>query len=171
MKKSQTRYLCQASIVAALYVVLTWASATLGLASFAIQCRLGEALCILPLFMPAAVPGLGVGCFIANLVLHSPVPDLIFGTLATVIGAVACRLIGRVWHTYSLANLIAATLPNVMANTVIVPLVLRYAYHLEDAFWLLAVEVGAGELISGTVLGVAFALSIPRPLRDRLLRP
>lgn len=171
MKKNQTRYLCQAAMIAALYVVLTWVSAQLGLASLAVQCRLGEALCILPLFMPAAVPGLGVGCFIANLVLHSPLPDLIFGTLATVIGAVVCRLIGRVWHTYSFANLTVATLPNVIANTVIVPLVLRYAYHLEDAFWLLAAEVGAGELISGTVLGVALACSIPRALRQRLLRP
>jgi uncharacterized membrane protein len=171
MKKNQTRYLCQAAMIAALYVVLTWLSAQLGLASMAIQCRLGEALCILPLLIPAAVPGLGVGCFVANLVLSSPAPDLIFGTLATVIGAVLCRLIGRVWHSYSLSNLVVATLPNVIANTVIVPLVLRYAYHLEDALWLLAVQVGVGELISGTVLGVILALSLPRALRQRLLRP
>ncbi len=168
MKNNKTLYLCQAAIVAALYVVLTWISAAFGLASNAIQCRLGEALCILPLFLPAAVPGLGVGCLLANLLLSSPVPDLIFGTLATVLGAVGCRLIGRVWHTYSLSNLVVATLPNVVANTVIVPLVLRYAYHLEDALWLLAAQVGAGELISGTVLGVVLALAIPRRLRERL---
>ena len=168
MKKSKTLYLCQAAIIAALYVVLTWMSAVLGLASFAVQCRLGEALCILPLFLPAAVPGLGVGCLVANLLLSSPVPDLIFGTLATLIGAVLCRLIGRVWHSYSLPNLIVATLPNVVANTIIVPLVLRYAYGLDDAFWLLAAQVGGGELVSGTVLGVALALAIPHRLRDRL---
>ena len=171
MKKSQTRYLCQASIVAALYVVLTWVSATLGLASFAIQCRLGEALCILPLFLPAAVPGLGVGCFIANLVVQSPAPDLIFGTLATVLGAVICRLIARVWHSESLPNLIVATLPNVMANTVIVPFVLRYAYHLEDAMWLMAAQVGAGELISGTLLGVLLVLAVPKQARKTLFHP
>ena len=167
MKKNKTLYLCQAAIIAALYVVLTWISAVLGLASFAIQCRLGETLCILPLFMPAAVPGLGVGCFVANL-LFSPEPaDWIFGTLATVIGAVVCRLIGRAWHTCSLPNLIVATLPNVLANTIIVPLVLRYAYRLDDAFWLLAAQVGAGELISGAVLGVLLALSIPKRIKQR----
>ncbi len=171
MKRSKTRYLCQAAMIAALYVVLTWVSAQLGLASLAIQCRLGEALCILPLFLPAAVPGLGVGCFIANLVIHSPAPDLIFGTLATVLGAVICRLIARAWHSESLVNLIVATLPNVLANTVIVPLVLRYAYHLEDAVWLMAAQVGAGELISGTLLGVLLVLAVPQRVRKTLLRP
>ena len=166
--KSKTRYLCQAAMIAALYVVLTWVSAQLGLASLAIQCRLGEALCILPLFLPAAVPGLGVGCFIANLVTHSPVPDLIFGTLATVLGALGCRLLARLWHSQSLPNLIVATLPNVISNTVIVPLVLRYAYHLEGAMWLLIAQVGAGELISGTMLGVLGVLAIPRRVRQTL---
>ena len=171
MKHSKTRYLCQAAMIAALYVVLTWVSAQLGLASLAIQCRLGEALCILPLFLPAAVPGLGIGCFIANLVIHSPAPDLIFGTLATVLGAVICRLIARAWHSESLVNLIVATLPNVLANTVIVPLVLRYAYHLEDAVWLMAAQVGVGELISGTLFGVLLMLAIPKLVRKTLLRP
>ena len=165
MKKSKTLYLCQAAMIAALYVVLTWLSAIFGLASNAIQCRLGEALCILPLFMPAAVPGLGVGCLVANL-LFSPAPaDLIFGTLATVLGAIGCRCIGRVWHSGKLPNLIVGTLPNVIANTVIVPLVLRYAYGLDDALWLLAAQVGAGELISGTVLGVLLALALPRHIQ------
>ena len=168
MKRNQTLYLCQAAMIAALYVVLTWMSATLGLASMAVQCRLGEALCILPLFMPAALPGLGVGCFVANL-LFSPEPaDWIFGTLATVLGALVCRWIGRVWHSYSLPNLIVATLPNVVANAIIVPLVLRYAYRLEDAFWLLGAQVAAGELIAGTVLGVLLALAIPKRIRERL---
>lgn len=168
MKRNKTLYLCQAAIVAALYVVLTWLSALFGLASSAIQCRLGEALCILPLFLPAAVPGLGVGCFVANLLFSPAPPDLIFGTLATVLGATGCRMIGRVWHSASMPNLIVATLPNVVANTLIVPLVLRYAYGLEDALWLLAAQVGAGELISGTVLGTLVALAIPQSLRNRL---
>ena len=166
MKKKRTLYLCQAAMVAALYVVLTWMSAVLGLASSAIQCRLGEALCILPLFLPSAVPGLGVGCFVANL-LFSPAPaDLIFGTLATVLGAVGCRLIGRAWHSASFANLIVGTLPNVLANTVILPLVLRYAYGLTDVLWLLAAQIGVGELISGTVLGVLLALALPRRIKQ-----
>lgn len=160
MKKNKTRYLCYAAMIAALYVVLTWLSALLGLSSGSPQCRLGEALCILPLFSSAAVPGLGVGCFVANL-LFSPTPaDLIFGTMATVLGALGCRLIGRVWRSRHWLCLAVATLPNTLANTVIVPLVLRYAYGLDKAYPLLVLEVGVGELISSTILGVLLALAL-----------
>jgi uncharacterized membrane protein len=114
------------------------------------------------------VPGLTIGCFIAN-VLFSAVPaDWIFGTLATLLGALVCRLIGRVWHSYSLLNLIVATLPNVVANTVIVPFVLQYAYGLQDGYIILMLGVGAGELISGTLLGVLLALAIPTSLKQKL---
>lgn len=166
--RNRTRYLCQAAMIAALYIVLTWVSAMLGLDSKTPQCRLGEALAVLPLFMPAAVPGLGIGCLIAN-VLFSPVPaDWVFGTLATLIGAVSCRWIGRVWKSYSIPNLIVATLPNAIANTVIVPFVLQYAYGLGDGYVVLMLGVGAGEIVSGVVLGVLLALSIPLTFKRRL---
>ena len=159
--------MCRAAMVAALYVVLTWVSATLGLDSKTPQCRLSEALAVLPLFMPAAVPGLAVGCFIAN-VIFSPMPaDWIFGTLATLLGALLCYVIGRVWHSYRLPNLIVATLPNVVCNTVIIPLVLQYAYGLEDGYVVLALGVGAGELLSGTALGTVLALAIPMSIKRK----
>ncbi len=164
----RTRYLCQAAMIAALYVVLTWVSATLGLDSKTPQCRLAEALAVLPLFMPAALPGLGVGCFIAN-VLFSPVPaDWIFGPLATLLGAAACYLIGRAWHSYRIPNLIVATLPNVIANTVIVPFILQYAYGIPDGYFLLMLSVGAGEVVSGLVLGTILALAIPNSVKRKL---
>ena len=165
---NRTRYLCQAAMIAALYFVLTWLSATLGLDSKTPQCRLGEALAVLPLFMPAAVPGLGIGCFIAN-VCFSPMPaDWIFGTLATLLGAIACRMIGRVWHSFSFFNLFSATLPNVVANTVIVPFILQYAYGIPDGYWLLLISVGAGEVVSGIVLGMILALAIPNSMKRTL---
>jgi uncharacterized membrane protein len=168
-QRAKIRYLCQAAMIAALYVVLTWVSATLGLDSRTPQCRFAEALGVLPLFMPASVPGLAIGCFTANL-LYSPIPaDWIFGTLATLLGALLCRLIGRVWHTYRLPNLIVATLPNAIANTVIVPLILQYAYHLEDGYWVLMLGVGMGELISGVVLGSLLGLAIPSAVKAKLL--
>ena len=167
-QSKKTRYLCQAAMIAALYVVLTWVSAMLGLDSKTPQCRLGEVLAVLPLFMPAAVPGLGIGCFISN-VLFSPIPaDWIFGTLATLLGAIVCRLIGRVWHTYRLPNLIVATLPNAVANTVIVPFILQYAYGIPDGYIVLALSVGAGELLSGVVLGSVLALAIPSVVKKKL---
>jgi len=166
-QSNKTRYLCQAAMIAALYIVLTWVSATLGLDSKTPQCRLSEALAVLPLFMPAAVPGLAIGCFVSNL-LFSPVPaDWIFGTLATLLGAVLCYLIGRVWQSYSLGNLIVATLPNAIANTDIIPFVLQYAYGIEEGYWLLVLSVGAGEVLSGIVLGTLLALAIPTPLKRK----
>ena len=166
--RNRIRYLCQAAMIAALYVVLTELSAMLGLASMTPQCRLGEALAVLPLFMPAAVPGLAIGCLITNLLLASPPLDLILGTLATLLGAVVCRLIGRVWHTYRLSNLIVATIPNALANTFLVPIVLQYAYGLQDGYVLLMLGVGAGEVLSGVVLGVLLALAIPISVKNRL---
>ncbi len=166
MKKSNVRYLCQAAMIAALYVVLTWISTAFGLASGAVQCRLGEALSILPLFVPAAVPGLGVGCFLANL-LFSPAPaDLVFGTLATVLGALGCRIIAKSFRSYGVWTLVLATLPNVLANTVIIPLILRYAYNLEEALPILMIQVGVGELLSGTLIGVPLAIAIRKRFRQ-----
>ena len=162
MKNSKTRYLCQAAMIAALYVVLTWLSAVLGLSSGAPQCRLGEAVCILPLFMPAAVPGLGVGCFVANLLFSPSPPDLIFGTLATVLGALGCYAIGRAVRSRRLPVLLLATLPNVLSNTLIVPLVLKYAFLLEQTYLVLTLDVLLGELIAGTLLGTLLALSLRR---------
>ena len=155
-------------MIAALYIVLTQLSAALGLASATPQCRLGEALGVLPLFMPAAVPGLAIGCFLTNLMLVAPPLDLIFGTLATLLGAVLCRLIGRVWHSYRLPNLIVATIPNALANTLIVPVILQYAYGMNDGYIVLMLGVGAGEVISGVVLGVALALAIPKSIKRKL---
>lgn len=160
MKKNRSRTICFAALVAALYVVLTWLSALLGLSSGAPQCRLSEALCVLPLFSSAAVPGLGIGCFLANL-LFSPVPaDWIFGTLATVLGAVGCRLIGRLLRSRSFGALVLSTLPNTVMNTLIIPFVLRYAYGLEQGVGLLMIEVGVGEVISCCILGTALALAL-----------
>ena len=166
--RNRIRYLCQAAMIAALYVVLTELSAMLGLASMTPQCRLGEALAVLPLFMPAAVPGLAIGCLITNLILAAPPLDLILGTFATLLGAVVCRQIGRVWHTYRLSNVLVATIPNALANTLIVPIVLQYAYGLQDGYVLLMLSVGAGEVISGIVLGTLLALSIPLSFKKRL---
>ena len=66
-RRNPTRYLVQAGMIAALYVALTYLSNALGLAYGMVQFRLSEALCILPLFTPAAVPGLAVGCIVGNL--------------------------------------------------------------------------------------------------------
>jgi uncharacterized membrane protein len=74
------------AIIAALYVALSWVSEIFGLAHLVPQVRLSESLCVLAWFTPAAVPGLFVGCLIANLTMGCVIWDVIFGSLATLIG-------------------------------------------------------------------------------------
>ena len=147
-KKNRTlsvQQLTTAAIIAALYVVLTGVSALLGIASGVIQVRLSEALTVLPYVTPAAVPGVTIGCLLANLLTGAPLPDIIFGTLATFLGALGARALRK--HKYLVA------LPTILSNALIIPLVLQYAYGVPDAFWFLMLTVGAGEVISAGIFG------------------
>ena len=141
----KTKKLVTAGIIAALYVVLTMISAMLGLSSGVIQFRISEALTVLPYFTPAAIPGLFLGCLIANILSGSIVVDVIFGSLATLIGAIGSYLLRK--YKYLVA------LPPVISNMVIVPFVLKYAYHLDDAMYFMAITVGIGEIVCCCGLG------------------
>ena len=146
-----TAYICRSAVIAALYVVLTLLSAAMGISSGVIQFRLSEALCVLPAFTSAAVPGLTIGCLIANFVTGAPVWDVIFGSLATLLGALGARLLRKYRYL--------VPLPTVASNAVIIPLVLKYAYGVPDGLLFLVVTVALGELVCcvglGGVLGVA----------------
>ena len=143
--KKQVLFLTQAGVIAALYVVLTLLANAFGLANYAIQVRFSEALTILPFFTPAAIPGITIGCLISNIVTGCALPDIVFGTLASLIGAVGPFLLRRgKWF---------APIPPIAANTVIVPFVLLYAYGIEP-LWFSFVTVGIGEIISCGVLGM-----------------
>ena len=87
MKNKNVLYLTQAAMIAALYVVLTLIANALGLASGSIQVRFSEALTVLPFFTPAAIPGLYIGCLLGNIAAGCALPDIVFGPLATLIGA------------------------------------------------------------------------------------
>ena len=147
-------YLCHAGLVAALYVVLTVAVGAIGLSGGAIQLRVSEALCVLVAFMPAAIPGLAVGCLVANLITGCLWQDVLFGTLATLIGALFGRLLRK--HAYLIP------LPTVVANTVIVPMVLAYVYHAPEGIGFLMLTVGAGEILSAYVLGLILYFALRR---------
>ena len=152
--RAKTVYLCTAAIIAAMYVALTHVSNALGLASGVIQCRISEALCILPFFTPAAVPGLTVGCIIANLTTSASLVDIVFGSLATLIGAVGARLLRkRRWLT---------PVPTILANTLILPFVLKFMLGLEESVWFFFVTIFIGELISAGVVGMVFLFAFER---------
>ena len=144
-------YLTRGAMIAACYVVLTYLSNLFGLANGAIQFRISEALCILPIFLPEAVPGLFVGCLISNLITAFNVFDVIFGSLATLIGAVITRALRVLPERIKWL----ATLPPVISNAVIVPFVLIYAYGVPDGYFYLLLTVAVGELVCATGLGTA----------------
>lgn len=156
-KNKKIRFLTDAAIIAALYVVLTYLTSLLGLASGAIQCRLSEALCILPVFTPAAIPGLFVGCIISNIVTGSSLLDVIFGSIATLLGAYVTYLISK-----KELSAFFYSLPTVFSNTLIVPLVLKFAYGFEGSLLFFVATVGAGEIISCTIFGTVLYCSLKK---------
>lgn len=147
-----------AAVIAALYVVLTLLANALGLSNYAIQVRFSEALTILPLFTPAAIPGLFIGCLLSNILTGCILWDVLFGSLATLIGACGTWLIGKYCKCGSVAgvpvSVVLATLPPILANVIIVPLVLAYAYHIEGTIPFFMLTVGIGEIISCGILGI-----------------
>ncbi len=153
--KKQTNgaiWMCQAGVIGALYAVVTVLISPFG--STAVQCRISEALCILPMFTSAAIPGLTIGCFISNLLTNGLWQDMVFGTLATLLGAIGARALRRVpW---------LVPLPTVVANTVVIPFVLAYAYHDESGIPFLMVSVGIGEILSAYCLGMLLWFALRR---------
>lgn len=132
-------------MIAALYVVLTMLARLFGLDSGIIQIRFSEALCILPCFTSAAIGGLFVGCLLSNILAGAVLWDVVFGSLATLAGAV---------FTYRLRkNKFLALLPPIVSNTVTVPFVLSYAYGFEGGIPYFMLTVGIGEIISCGILG------------------
>ncbi len=148
-----------AAMVAALYVVLTFASNAFGLASGVIQVRISEALTVLPYFTPAAIPGLVIGCLLSNWLTGCVLPDIIFGTVATLLGALGSYALRK--HKF------LVPIPPILSNMIIVPWVLRFAYDVPDGIPYMMATVGAGELISCGVLGLALLFALT-PFRRTL---
>ena len=144
MKSKKLVFICQAAVIAALYVVLTYVFSAF--ASGVIQVRVSEALTILPAFTPAAIPGLVIGCLLSNTLTGCVLLDIIFGSVATLIGALGSYALRR--HTW------LVPIPPIASNMIIVPFVLRFAYGATDAFPFMIATVGAGEIISCYLLGM-----------------
>ena len=161
MKNKNVAFMTQAAMIAAIYVVLTYVFAPFSFGE--VQIRIAEALTILPVFTPAAIPGLFVGCLIGNILGGAILPDLILGSLATLIGA---------YVTYQLRNKsqFLAPLPPITANTLIVPFVLRYGYGVALPIPFMMLTVGAGEIISCGVLGLVVYYALKK-YKTSVFRP
>ena len=154
MNNKKAYFITQAAVIAALYVVLTLFINAFDLASGAIQVRISEALTILPYFTPAAVPGLFIGCLLSNFMTGAAIWDIIFGSVATLIGAIGTYLL-RKWKW-------CAPLPPILSNTIIIPFVLTYAYGIPGGIPFFMLTVGAGEVLSCGVLGMILLFALQR---------
>lgn len=152
MKDRKVTYLVQAAMIAAIYVVLTLVFSAFSFGQ--VQVRISEGLTILPYFTPAAIPGLFIGCLIANTIAGAAVPDIIFGSLATLAGAYfSRRLRGHKW---------LVPVPPIIANSLVVPFVLRYAYGVNLPIPFMMLTVGIGEVLSCGVIGEIFLAALEK---------
>ena len=158
--KSRVQFLTVAAMIAAMYAVLTYVAGLMNLAYGPVQFRFSEALTVLPVFTGAAIPGLSLGCFLANLGSPLGVVDWVFGTLATLLAAVLTRAVRKV-RVKGLPVL--APLPPVLCNAVIIGIEIvclsdagafQFSNFSLSAFWPAALSVGLGELVVCYVLGL-----------------
>lgn len=160
MKISKIRFVSEGAMIAALYVILTYISMAMGLDKGAVQCRLSEALCVLPVFFPSAVPGLFVGCIISNILTGCAVWDIIFGSLATLIAAIITSKLRRFIYL--------SPLPAIVMNTLIIPPVISIVYQSEMALPLIFLTVFLGEAVSCGGFGTLLLIAIKKHLNKRI---
>ncbi len=144
--KQRTLYLTRAALIAALYVVLTLLSQIFGLASGVIQFRLSEALTVMPLLYKEAIAGLCIGCVLANVMTGCALWDVIFGTVATLLGALGTYYVGRK------KPILGPVFP-ILSNMFIVPFILQFVYGTKQAYPILLIGVGIGEIVCAGFLG------------------
>lgn len=160
MKNKKVIFVNQAAMIGAIYVVLGVVFAAFG--TKAIQVRLAEALTILPIFTGAAVPGLFIGCLVSNVLSGGILPDVICGSLATLMGALGTYKLGRI-------HPMLAPLPPIIANTLVIPFVLRYGYGEPFPIPYMMLTVGIGEVLSCGVLGMILYMAL-KPMRHRIFK-
>ena len=152
MNNKKTLFLTEAAVIAAIYTVLVLAFQPISFGP--IQFRIAEALTILPYFTPAAIPGVTIGCFLSAILTGADILDMVFGSLATLIAAVISYQLRR--------NKFLVPIPPIIANALIIPWVLRYAYDVPDAIPFMMLTVGAGEVLAVGVLGTMLLLSLEK---------
>lgn len=167
--RKKNRFITQAALIAALYAVLTHMQNLLlpGSASWAIQCRLSEALCVLALFTPAAIPGFSIGCLLFNITFAGALPlDWVVGTLATFLATAGMWAMRKL--TLRGYPFLCMVLP-ALSNASLVGWELTV--YIGGAFWLNALYVAIGELIVMLTLGTGlFWLIQERHLDKRLFQ-
>lgn len=169
MNNKKTVFVVQSAVIAALYAGLTYAAGVLNLAYGGIQFRFSEALTILAVFSPAAIPGLAIGCFLGNITSPYGIVDIICGTLATLIAAVLSYWTRNV--KFKDLPLLSAVFP-VITNAIIIGLEITLfmpeGFKME-MFLITVAQVGLGELVICYGLGIPLYKVIKKTKLDRYL--
>ncbi|MBO4879095.1 MAG: QueT transporter family protein [Clostridia bacterium] len=167
MQNKTIRFITMSAVIAALYVVLTWLTNFIPPIGGVFQLRIAEAMCILPMFTFAAVPGLALGCFLTNLLMGYGIYDVVFGTLATLIGAVLTYLISYRKNETSLRSFtvraILGVIPPTIANALLIPFVILITSEVPitaASYFPLVLDVGLGELVCVAALGIPLAFAL-----------
>lgn len=158
-KRFTVRDLAQGAIIAAVYALLTIFLAPIS--SGLIQCRVSEAMSVLPYFTFSAVPGLFIGCLLANLLTGAPIYDVLFGSIATLIAA---------FITYKMRKRVSkylVPLPSVVVNALVVGWLLVYVYQVGVNYWVAAGYVAIGQAIACFALGIPL-MSLLERFRGKL---
>ena len=159
MRNKKVQFITQGAVIAAIYVVLVLIFDTFSFGP--IQFRIAEMLTIMPYFTPAAIPGLFVGCLIANIIGGGLIWDIVFGSIATLIGAIGSYLVRQ--------NKWLVPLPPIIANMVIVPFVLKYAYGYDGLLVYFMFTVGLSEIIVCGIIGMAL-LTVMAKNREHIFK-
>ncbi|MFI3327183.1 MAG: QueT transporter family protein [Clostridia bacterium] len=174
-KNNSVHFLAQSAVIAAMYAVLTYVAAMMNLAYGSVQFRFSEALTILPVFTPAAIPGLTIGCFLANLTSPLGPVDWIFGSLATLLATLLTRALKDI--TFKGIPLLSFFAP-VLINAIIIGLEIACLSDVGTfmpslmsltVFLPVALSVGIGEFVICYGLGVPLFLAIKKSKLEKFL--
>lgn len=165
-RTNKTRFMTEGAVIAALYAVLTYIAAAMNLAYGSVQFRFSEALTILPIFTPAAIPGLAIGCFISNLGSPLGIIDWVFGTLATLLAAIATRMLREIkWKEIPFL----AVIPPILINAIVIGFEIAClsdagAFSFTNAsfasFITFFLSVGIGQLVVCVGLGIPLIITL-----------
>lgn len=149
-----TRFLVQASLIAAIYTALCMILHPISFGFAGVELRVSEALTLLPVLTPAAVPGLFIGCLLSNLLGGATMLDVVFGSLTTLVAA----MLSRKWRNQP----VLAAVPPVVLNAVVIGALLRYAYGVAMPLWLCMLSIGLGQLAACFALGLPMLYMLRR---------
>ena len=153
MKKSNISNMTFGALIASSYILLTLLSNVFGLANFAIQFRLSECLTVFAYLGGYPIIGLSIGCLLSNILIGANILDIVFGTVATLIGAIGTFYIAK-------KNKKLIALPPILSNALIVPIMLRYVYMVEGSYIFFFFTVLVGEIGTCGILGMLLYKSL-----------